>query len=113
MKTFKEIISTAKTEISGIDTLSAYLIFGSITDKQYAKGLKLIRKKFKTQNQTLKQKNMGKSPSQVYNESIQKLTKKVAKLQKENDDLIHEIAIANKFIKAQKEYYETLTPKNK
>jgi uncharacterized coiled-coil protein SlyX len=43
---------------------------------------------------------------------VVKLEIKNAKLKKEVDKLVVEIAIANKFIKSQKEYYENLTNKN-
>jgi hypothetical protein len=45
---------------------------------------------------------------QVLNESLQKMAEKVVKLEKENENLLQEINLANRFIKSQKEYYEGL-----
>jgi peptidoglycan hydrolase CwlO-like protein len=45
-------------------------------------------------------------------EKIKKLETENAKLKAEIHKLVVEIAIANKFIKSQKEYYENLTNKN-
>ena len=45
---------------------------------------------------------------QVLNESLQKMAEKVVKLEKENENLLQEINLANRFIKSQKEYYEAL-----
>lgn len=50
---------------------------------------------------------------QIQKEALKQMADKIIELQKENEKLIQEIAIANKFIKSQKEYYEKLTNKNK
>ena len=57
--------------------------------------------------------NMTTYKEQVLEESLQQMAEKVVKLEKENEKLLQEISLANRFIKSQKEYYEKLTNKNK
>lgn len=56
---------------------------------------------------------MATYKEKVLENSLQKMTEKVVKLEKQNEKLIQEISLANRFIKSQKEYYEKLTNKNK
>ena len=53
--------------------------------------------------------NMTTYKEQVLEESLQQMAEKVVKLEKENEKLLQEISLANRFIKSQKEYYEKLT----
>lgn len=46
MKKIKEMIESAPTRKMAVDALNAMQIFGDITESQFEKGRKLIRKEF-------------------------------------------------------------------
>lgn len=49
---------------------------------------------------------------QALEDSLKKMAEKVVKLEQQNEKLLQEISLANRFIKSQKEYYLKLTNKN-
>jgi hypothetical protein len=55
---------------------------------------------------------MATYKEQVLEDSLKKMAEKVVKLEQQNEKLLQEISLANRFIKSQKEYYLKLTNKN-